>query len=127
MHNLNQFSPDDGPSIHSSRRALSSFFLPNKGESYPDSPGTQAKSSLRKRDGFGGLMPISPTELSSMNTFYGDASGINNFNTTNNAAVSNSLHDSIINGEKVVLDGANTNDEINALSEELFVALNDDD
>ena len=62
-----------------------------------------------------------------MNTFYGDAAGINNFNTTNNAAVSNSLHDSIINGEKVVLDGANTNDEINALSEELFVALNDDD
>ena len=97
--------------------------MPNKGESYPDSPGTKAKSSLRKRDGFGGLLPISPTELSSMNTFYGDVAN----NTFNNNAASNSLHDSIIKGEKVVLDNANTNDEINALSEELFVALNDDD
>ena len=118
MHNLNQFSPEEGPASHNSRRALSSFFAPNTGESYADSPGTQAKSSLRKRDGLGGLMPISPAELSSMNTFYGDVAN-------NNA--SNSIHDSITKGEKVVVDNANPNDEINALSEELFVALNDDD
>lgn len=73
MQNLNQFNPEGGPSGGtSSRRALSSFFLANKGESYADSSSTKAKSSLRKRDGFGGLLPISPNELSSMNTFYGE-------------------------------------------------------
>jgi hypothetical protein len=118
MHNLNQFSPDGGPSADSSRRVFSSFYMPNKGENYPDSPGTKAKSSLRKRDGFGGLMPISPTELSSINNFYGDVGNKN---------ASYSLHESIIKGEKNVLDNANTNDEINALSEELFDALNDED
>jgi len=63
-------------------------------------------------------MPISPKELSSINNFYGEVAN-------NNASLS--LHDSIIKGEKVVLDNANTNDEINALSEELFEALNDED
>ena len=53
-----------------------------------------------------------------MNNFYSDV-------VNKNASLS--LHDSIIKGEKVVLDNTNTNDEINALSEELFEALNDDD
>lgn len=118
MHNLNQIAPDGGPSAESSRRAFSSFFAPDKGEGYAGSPGTKAKSSLRKRDGFGGLMPISPTELSSLNNFYGEVGNHN---------ASYSLHESIIKGEKNVLDHANTNDEINALSEELFDALNDED
>ena len=39
-------------------------------------------------------------------------------------ADNNSLHDSIIKGEKTVYDNT---DEINALSEELFEALYDDD
>ena len=64
-------------------------------------------------------MPILSGELSNINNFYGEAD--------NNNKASFSLHDSIIKGEKVVLDNANTNDEIYALSEELLEALNDDE